>query len=45
MRRVVVLGNAAVDHVHAYEPDGKTKISDPNTNDPHIPTVDDPGGG
>ena len=30
--------NAAVDHVHGYQPDGVTKIGDPVTGDPHFPT-------
>lgn len=29
--------NAAVPHVHAYEPDGVTKVVDSNTGDPHFP--------
>ncbi|MES1173208.1 MAG: hypothetical protein ABUL62_02680, partial [Myxococcales bacterium] len=30
--------NAAVPHVHGYEPNGKTKVVDPVTNNPHFPT-------
>ena len=30
---------ARVDHVHAYEPDGQTKIRDPIDNNPHFPTT------
>ena len=29
---------AAGDHVHGYEPDGKTKLRDPSDNNPHFPT-------
>ena len=32
-------GNAANPHVHAYGPDGKIKVRNPMTNDPHIPTL------
>jgi hypothetical protein len=31
--------NAASDHVHGYEPDGKTRIT--VSGDPHIPTTGD----
>lgn len=31
--------NAAVDHAHGYESDGKTKIRNPEDNNPHFPTV------
>ncbi|VAX11594.1 Rhs family protein, partial [hydrothermal vent metagenome] len=30
---------ARVDHVHAYEPDGNTKVRDPIDNNPHFPTT------